>query len=118
MPSRPQRRAALLILGLLLSGVGCSKEPAEEALAEAEHALESADPDLERYAPETHAALSADLERARIALSEGRYTEALRLAQKLPGRIRRAVDEVTSRRAGEQAETLRESPVPDEPSAP
>jgi hypothetical protein len=76
--------------GLVLPG--CNRAPAEEALAEAEQTLEGARAHIEEFAPERVVALERSLEEARAALAEGRYTDALRVAQELPGRIHDAVE--------------------------
>jgi hypothetical protein len=76
--------------GLVL--LGCNRAPAEEAIAEAERVLEDARSHIGEFAPERLADLERSLEEARAALAEGRYTDALRVAQELPGRIHDAVE--------------------------
>jgi hypothetical protein len=85
------RRLGLGVACLALVAVACNEGPAEEALREADQALVAATPELERYAPEQLAALVAAARQARASFDEGRYTDALRIAQDLPGRIRAAV---------------------------
>lgn len=105
-------RKARLVVGAGLALLGCNRAPAEEALAEAERTLEGARPHIQEFAPEKLAALERSQEEARAALVEGRYTEALRVAQELPGRIHDAT-EVADRR--ELAETLASSSSPSGP---
>jgi hypothetical protein len=86
------RITVVLILGLGLATASCSRGPAEEALAHAEETLEGVRAHLERHAPEMLAPLDRARGDARAALTEGRDTDALRLAQGLPARIHRAVE--------------------------
>jgi hypothetical protein len=80
--------APLALVSLAFFAVACNKGPAEEALRLADQALAAAKPELERYAPEELAALTAAAQQARAELDEGHYTDALRVAQGLPARIR------------------------------
>jgi hypothetical protein len=84
----------------LTPAIACNHRPARDAIDETEQALAAARPQLESYAPQDLAALRVALRQARAELGEGRYTDALRLAQRLPGRIRAAVEKAT-RRKGE-----------------
>jgi len=102
-PPLRERVVVLFALGLAFATAACNRGPAEEALAAAEETLEGARADLERFAPEKLARLSRALGEARAALAEGRYTEALRVAQELPARVRRAVEAADRRRAAEIA---------------
>ena len=116
MPS--PRRSALVVLSVLgLAAAGCNRVPAEEALAEAQQALEAARAQLERFAPETLAPLSRSLEEARTALAEGRHTDALRLAQELPSRIRRAVEAANRKELAANLSRPSPSPVSDDAPA-
>ena len=93
-----------IVTGMLLLctalAAGCNRGPAREALAEAEQAIEAGRPQLEAYAPEELAELRTTLRDARDRLGRGQSTDALRLAQKLPGRIRDALAK-SGRRKGE-----------------
>jgi hypothetical protein len=75
----------------LLAGA-CNRGPAESALASADQELAAVRADLERYAPAELAALDDAVAKAKAALAEGHYTDALRTAQKLPERIRAAAE--------------------------
>ncbi len=77
---------------------GCNKGPARTAIAESEQALAAARPDLERYAPKELAAIASDLGAARGRLAAGQYTDALRIAQRLPERIALATAQAESRK--------------------
>jgi len=95
-----ERRTPILMIvaGLFaLSSVACNKGPADEALRVAEASLVAA-PEVERYAPEEFAAVSAILGEARAAFAAGRYTEALRAAQVLPDRIAAAAASAAKRK--------------------
>ena len=95
---RPGPLGAALAVACLASALACNKGPARDALAETEQAIEAARPQLEAYAPEDLAALRVEVQQARAELDAGRYTGALRLAQRLPGRIRAAVEKAASRK--------------------
>jgi hypothetical protein len=82
-----RRLAALAALALALALVGCNKGPARQALAEADQQLAATRQTLELYAPEKLAAIRAQRREADAQLTAGHYTEALKLAQQLPGRI-------------------------------
>jgi hypothetical protein len=101
MRSLMKSAAVLLTLGLVAGA--CNRGPAEEALDVAEQTLEDAKADLERFAPEKLAPLNRALDEARTALAQGRYTEALRVAQELPARTRRAVEAADRRRMAKLA---------------
>jgi hypothetical protein len=78
--------------------LGCNRGPARAALAEADEALAAARPALERYLPEDLARLEGERAEARARLAEGRYTDSLRIAQRLPGRIAIAASQAEARR--------------------
>ena len=92
MRQLPRGIAALAVAGLALLAGACNKGPAEEALASADQALAAVKADLERYAPNEFATLDDAIAKARAALAEGHYTDALRTAQQLPERIRAAAE--------------------------
>ena len=100
---RSVKKSVVVLLFLGLATGGCNRGPAEEALGVAEEALADAQADLERFAPEKLAPLNRALDDARAALVEGRYTEALRVAQELPARTHRAVEAADRRRTAELA---------------
>ena len=100
---RSLKTSAGVLLFLALAAGGCNRGPAEEALVVAEQTLEDAKANLERFAPEKLARLSRALAEARGALAEGRYTEALRVAQELPSQVHRAIAVADRRREAESA---------------
>lgn len=102
---------ALLVLGL--SAPGCNRAPAEEALTAAEQTLEGARAQIEEFAPEKLAPLDQSLEEARTALAEGRYTDALRLAQELPSRVHRAAETANRRKLAATLSLPRPPPAPE-----
>jgi hypothetical protein len=93
-----KRMGALAAVVLVLLAVACNKRPAEAALQEVDEALAAARPDLETYVPAELASISAAARKARSLLDEGRYTEALRVAQDLPGRIQVAAEAAAATR--------------------
>ena len=109
----PGGGAVVVLLVLGLSAAGCNRVPAEEALAEAEQALEGARAQIEEFAPEKLAPLDRSLEEARAALAEGRYTDALRLAQELPSRIHRAAQTANRRKLAATLSHPRPPPAPE-----
>ena len=83
--------AALAASSLALLALACNEGPAEDALAIADQEIAAARPELERYAPGELAALEAGVKQARAQVGQGRYTEALREARKVPSRVRAAL---------------------------
>ena len=99
-PQRASWAVAVLVLATTLPlAPGCNKGPTSTALAEADQALAAARPALERYLPEELARLDADGAAARARLAEGRYTDALRIAQELPERIAVAAASAEAKRS-------------------
>jgi hypothetical protein len=93
------KRIGVLAAALLVFLAGaCNKGPAETALQEVDQALAAARPELETYVPEDLESITAAARRARSLLDEGQYTEALRVAQDLPARIRTAVEAAAATR--------------------
>jgi hypothetical protein len=90
VPFLSRKAKVVVAAGLVL--LGCNRAPAEEALAEAEQTLEGARTHIEEFAPERLAALERSVQEARVALGAGRYTDALRMAQELPGQIHDAIE--------------------------
>ncbi len=77
------RLAALAAL-VFLAG-GCSqKDPAAEAIDAAEGALEAVYEDAQKYVPERYAEVKAELETARKAFDEERYTDAIAAVKDVP----------------------------------
>ena len=77
------RIGALAALVLLVAG--CSqKDPAAEAIDAAEGALEAVYEDAQKYVPERYAEVKAELESARAAFDEERYTDAIAAVKDVP----------------------------------
>jgi len=77
------RLAALAAL-VFLAG-GCSqKDPAAEAIDAAEGVLEAVYEDAQKYVPERYAEVKAELETARKAFDEERYTDAIAAVKDVP----------------------------------
>lgn len=83
--------AALSVVSLALLALACNRGPAEDALAIADQEIAAARPELERYAPGELAGLESAVRQARAQVVQGRYTEALRVAQGMPERVRAAL---------------------------
>jgi len=98
MRQPPRGTFAPAVACLALLAAACNKGPAESALASADRQLAAVRVDLERYAPDELAALDGAVAKARADLAEGHYTDALRIAQELPERIRAAVEAGKRRR--------------------
>jgi len=99
---RAARRGKLLaaVLSVCVAALApaCNKGPARAAIAETDQALALARPELERYAPEDLARITAEADAARGRLAAGQYTTALRIAQTLPERIAQASAKASARR--------------------
>jgi hypothetical protein len=77
------RIAALAALVVLAAG--CSQQdPAAEAIDAAESALEAVYEDAQKYVPERYAEVKAELEAARQAFDEERYTDAIATVKDVP----------------------------------
>ena len=94
---RPRTRHALASL-LLAAIAACNKGPARDALAEVDQQLAAARPLLETYAPERLPPLRALRNDAAACLAAGEYTQALKLAQRLPLQIEGASAVAKARR--------------------
>lgn len=77
-------RITALAALVLLAG-GCSqKDPAQDAIAAAESALAAVYEDAQKYVPERYAEVKAELEAARAAFNEERYTDAIAAVKDVP----------------------------------
>jgi hypothetical protein len=115
--SRSATRIGGVLLFIALALAGCNKGPAEAALAVAEQRLTASRPGLQGAADADLVALDRSLAEARTALEEGRYTDALRIAQDLPSRIQAATDLAEARRLAPPAVAavgVDENPTPGE----
>jgi hypothetical protein len=72
-------------LACLLALAACSqKDPAADAIAAAENALNAVYEDAQKYVPERYAEVKAELETARTAFNEERYADAIAAVKDLP----------------------------------
>jgi hypothetical protein len=78
-------RQLLAALAAALALAACSqKDPAQEAIAAAENALNAVYEDAEKYIPERYAEVKKDLETARAAFGEERYADAIAAVRDVP----------------------------------
>ncbi len=74
-----------VLAAILAAAAGCSqKDPAQEAITAAENALAAVYEDAQKYLPERYAEVKADLEKARAAFNEERYTDAIAAVKDVP----------------------------------
>lgn len=79
------RMAALAVLAVLAGG--CSqKDPAQEAISAAEGALAAVYEDAQKYVPERYVEVKSQLEAARAAFNEERYSDAIAAVKDVPAR--------------------------------
>jgi hypothetical protein len=90
--------ACVVALALAVLAAGCNKGPAESALKAARQALDTASPELEKYAPEELASFTTVIKEAQALFDQGSYTGALKAAQPLPPRIEQALARATQRK--------------------
>jgi hypothetical protein len=78
-------RTLLAALAATISLAACSqKDPAGEAIAAAENALNAVYEDAEKYVPERYAEVKKGLEAARAAFGEERYADAIAAVKDVP----------------------------------
>lgn len=84
---------------LLAVATACSqKDPAQEAIAAAENALAAVYEDAQKYVPERYAEVKAELEAARAAFNEERYTDAIAAVKEVPAHAEELAREVVTAR--------------------
>jgi hypothetical protein len=81
---------ALIALAIVVGlSSGCSqKDPAQKAVDAAEQALADVNEQAQKYIPGQYAELKDELDRAREALGEEKYAEAIAAASELPARAK------------------------------
>ena len=78
-------RILLAAFAATIALAACSqKDPAQEAIAAAENALNAVYEDAERYIPERYAEVKQGLEAARAAFGEERYADAIAAVKDVP----------------------------------
>ncbi len=76
-----------VLVGLAVTGFGCGKGPAEQALRSADEAIAAVQPDVEKYVPEQFRLLVDEVNAAHADYDKGNYRAALAAAKEIPGRI-------------------------------
>jgi hypothetical protein len=80
-----ETRTLLAALAATLALAACSqKDPAQDAIAAAENALNAVYEDAEKYVPERYAQVKKGLETARAAFGEERYADAIAAVKDVP----------------------------------
>jgi hypothetical protein len=74
----------LALAGLLILAACSQKDPAKEAIAAAEDALNAVYEDAQKYVPERYAEVKAELDAARTAFGEERYSDAIAAVKDVP----------------------------------
>ncbi|HEU0224594.1 MAG TPA: hypothetical protein VFR29_04105 [Steroidobacteraceae bacterium] len=93
------------IAALLVVAAGCSqRDPAQEAITAAENALAAIYEDAQKYLPERYAAVKGDLEKARAAFNEERYTDAIAAVRDVPARAEALARDVVAAKQKKLAE--------------
>jgi len=76
-----------VLVACVLTGLGCAKGPAEQAVKAADEALAAAQPDVQPYVPDQWRMLNEAVEAAHADFEKGSYKAALDAAKAIPGRI-------------------------------
>lgn len=91
------RRAFAAALAGVLALAACSQEdPAADAIAASENALNAVYEDAQKYVPERYAEVKAELDAARAAFNEERYADAIAAVRDLPAEAERLADEAAA----------------------
>lgn len=72
------------LTGLLFLAACSQKDPAADAIAAAENALNAVYEDAQKYVPERYAEVKAELDTARTAFNEERFADAITAVKDLP----------------------------------
>jgi len=95
----------IVALAGLLAFAACSqKDPAADAIAAAENALNAVYEDAQKYVPERYAEVKAELETARTAFNEERYADAITAVKDLPAHAEQLAKEAAEAREKRVAE--------------
>ena len=82
---------------LLVVATACSqKDPAEDAIAAAENALMVVYEDAQKYLPERYAEVKAEIDAARAAFKEERYSDAIAAVKDVPAHAEELAKEVVT----------------------
>lgn len=92
------------LAGLLALAACSQKDPAADAIAAAENALNAVYEDAQKYVPERYAEVKAELETARAAFNEERYADAITAVKDLPGHAEQLAKEAAAAKEKRVAE--------------
>lgn len=84
------------LAGALALAACSQKDPAADAIAAAEDALNAVYEDAQKYVPERYAEVKAELETARTAFNEERYADAITAVRDLPAHAEQLAKEATA----------------------
>lgn len=97
-------KIAAALAGLLALAACSQKDPAADAIAAAENALNAVYEDAQKYVPERYAEVKAGLEGARAAFSEERYADAITAVKDLPAQAEQLAKEAATAKEKRVAE--------------
>ncbi len=84
------------LAGVLALAACSQKDPAADAIAAAENALNAVYEDAQKYVPERYAEVKAELEAARTAFNEERYADAITAVKDLPAHAEQLAKEAAA----------------------
>ena len=97
-------KIAAALAGLLALAACSQKDPAADAIAAAENALNAVYEDAQKYVPERYAEVKAELESARTAFNEERYADAITAVKDLPAHAEQLAKEAAAAKEKRVAE--------------
>jgi hypothetical protein len=97
-------KIAAALAGLLALAACSQKDPAADAIAAAENALNTVYEDAQKYVPERYAEVKAELEGARTAFNEERYADAITAVKDLPAHAEQLAKEAAAAKEKRVAE--------------
>ena len=86
------------LAGVLAFAACSQKDPAADAIAAAENALNAVYEDAQKYVPERYAEVKSELDAARTAFDEERYADAITAVKDLPAHAERLAEEAAAAR--------------------
>jgi hypothetical protein len=97
-------KIAAALAGLLALAACSQKDPAADAIAAAENALNTVYEDAQKYVPERYAEVKAELEGARTAFNEERFADAITAVKDLPAHAEQLAKEAAAAKEKRVAE--------------
>ena len=91
-------RSGIALAALAVLAACSQKDPAKEAIAAAEDALNAVYEDAQKYVPERYAEVKAQLDAARAAYDEERYGDAIAAVKDLPARAEALAEAASAER--------------------